>query len=277
MTPISRFPIAGLSQAQRPALWRGDFYQLRDGGLAHSAYDIFVVDAPQATSRRYKGLPIVATINGTVPLRVDRTGTPGSGTSDRGGNFVWIADPSDPTGRTYHYFAHLKDPPLVQPGDAVVAGQLIGYLGDSGNARGRPHLHFSVRRPSGAVDVFDQLKAVERSAWLPPVSTGLLGQPWQRWAKVGIGAGLAAGAALIAIYYLWPKTRAANPPRKVTYKVLVRQEDGNGQLCPGMRVALYDGRTGTLSRIQGHVAHVRWDDKPHKTRTAYVSELRKAS
>lgn len=209
---IRRFPIAGLARDKRPAYWRGDFYEQRDGGQ-HSSYDTFVVKAPQATSERFKGAAIVATVDGHVPLRVSRTNTMGSGTSDRGGNFVWIEEAASPG--TLHYFAHMRDTPLVQPGQQVRAGQLIGYLGDSGNARGRPHLHFSVRRPSGAVDVYDQLRAVEATAYEPPIVHGMLGIPWQRWAKVGIGASLAAGATLIAVYFLWPKPKA-NPRKKRT-------------------------------------------------------------
>ena len=199
---IQRFPIAGLA-GKRPAFWAGDFYEQRDGAR-HASYDIFVVSAPRATSERFKGATIVATVDGVVPLHVSRTGTAGSGTSERGGNFVWIDDGAG----NLHYFAHLRDAPLVSPGQTVKAGQLIGYLGDSGNARGRPHLHFSVRRPSGAVDVYDQLRAVEPTAYQPPIVIGAFGVPWQRIVKVGIGASFAAGAALILFHYLWPKTRA---------------------------------------------------------------------
>lgn len=202
---IQRFPIAGLPRDKRPAFWAGDFYEQRDGGR-HASYDTFVVSSPQATSERFKGAAIVATVDGHVPLRVSRTGTMGSGFSERGGNFVWLSEDADP--QTLHYFAHMASMPLVSPGQAVKAGQLIGYLGDSGNARGRPHLHFSVRRPSGAVDVYDQLRAVEPTAYQAPIVIGAFGVPWQRIVKVGIGASLAAGAALIAFHYLWrPKQK----------------------------------------------------------------------
>ena len=191
---ISRFPIAGLPLGQRPAYWRGDFSEIREGGLPHSAWDIFVVDKPRATSRRYVGAAIVATVSGVVPLRVARTGTAGAGFSERGGNFVWVDDGEG----TLHYFAHMRDLPKVRSGERVVAGQLIGYLGDSGNARGRPHLHYSVRRSSGAVDVYDQLQAVEASAWTSPIIVGGAGA-----LRLGLIAGLslAFGTGVGLIYW----------------------------------------------------------------------------
>jgi murein DD-endopeptidase MepM/ murein hydrolase activator NlpD len=57
----------------------------------------------------------------------------------------------------YHYYAHLrKDRPFavnLQKGDRVTAGQVIGYLGNTGYSRkenvnmkqGKPHLHFGIQ------------------------------------------------------------------------------------------------------------------------------------
>ncbi len=43
------------------------------------------------------------------------------------------------------YYAHLKDNPKLYPGQRIVAGQRIGSLGRTGNARDTvPHLHFEV-------------------------------------------------------------------------------------------------------------------------------------
>jgi murein DD-endopeptidase MepM/ murein hydrolase activator NlpD len=162
---LQRFPIAGLAQDRRPAFWEGDFHEVRDSGLRHAAYDIFVVGIP-ASGMRYKGAAIVAPLDGVVLQQHPRSSLPGAGVSDKGGNYVWIrgVDGYD------YYFAHMGSRVLVTPGQRVVAGQQLGILGDSGNAHGRPHLHFAVKTPSGSsIEAYAALRAVEPSCHEPPI------------------------------------------------------------------------------------------------------------
>ena len=44
-----------------------------------------------------------------------------------------------------YYYAHMRDTPLVRSGDYVAGGQLIGNVGNTGNAEGKPpHLHIGI-------------------------------------------------------------------------------------------------------------------------------------
>ena len=59
--------------------------------------------------------------------------------------------------------------PGLELGDAVTAGQVVGWVGDSGNAElSTPHLHFELRHPAGySVDPYTSLEAARDSADLP--------------------------------------------------------------------------------------------------------------
>jgi len=105
----------------------------RDGGARrHHGVDIF---AP-------KGTPVVAVTAGRV-----RTGT-----SNLGGKHVWLAGGWFSVASPRYYYAHL-DEFAVDSGVTLQAGDVLGYVGNTGNAINTPpHLHFGIYTTGGPVD-----------------------------------------------------------------------------------------------------------------------------
>lgn len=115
-------PVQGTS---REAL-SDTFDDARSAGRIHDAIDIM---APRNT-------PVVAVEDGRIAKLF---------TSDLGGLTVYQFDPTE----TYtYYYAHLDHyAPGLKEGDRVSRGQVIGYVGSSGNASPEgPHLHFAITR-----------------------------------------------------------------------------------------------------------------------------------
>ncbi|WP_082355713.1 M23 family metallopeptidase [Pseudoalteromonas porphyrae] len=78
-----------------------------------------------------KHTPVVAAVSGVVVY---------SGELKRGGKVVALLGPK----WRIHYFAHLEDH-SVSAGDYVSVNEVIGSLGDTGNAAGKqPHVHYSI-------------------------------------------------------------------------------------------------------------------------------------
>ena len=73
------------------------------------------------------------------------------------GNGLKIARPDG----TYFFYAHLSPlAPGIAVGTPVTAGQLVGYVGHTGNAGG-PHLHLEVHPGGGsAVNPYPIVKAI---------------------------------------------------------------------------------------------------------------------
>jgi murein DD-endopeptidase MepM/ murein hydrolase activator NlpD len=118
-------------------------YSFFDGNKhkGHPAHDIFILDKNQdcIDDKTGKNVAVVAVSNGIV-VGLDTTWETNS--LLRGGKYIWIYS------RAYHslfYYAHLSQA-MVGIGDAVQAGQPIGYVGRTGlNAykkRSPTHLHF---------------------------------------------------------------------------------------------------------------------------------------
>lgn len=111
------FPVAG------PCTFSNDWHAPRRGHL-HQGNDIF---APMGT-------PCVACVNGTV-------------TQLQGGNAGLYVRLAGDDGNVYYYM-HLQ---RFGASGRVTAGTVIGYVGDTGNAKGgSPHLHFEIRPGGGS-------------------------------------------------------------------------------------------------------------------------------
>ncbi len=95
------------------------------------------------------GTPLIAAENGVL-ARV--------GVGSLGGNKLWVVGDSG----IEYYYAHLSAfAPGVHDGQRVKAGELVGYVGDTGNARGTsPHLHFEIHPGGvGPVNPYPLLRA----------------------------------------------------------------------------------------------------------------------
>ena len=77
-----------------------------------------------------------------TPLRSPTAGTVRFGDGGLGGISVYVTQSDG----TYFYFAHLNGRPAgLRQGQTVNPGDIVGYLGSTGNASGgSPHLHFEV-------------------------------------------------------------------------------------------------------------------------------------
>lgn len=122
-----RMPVPGVSPRQVPNTWGAP----RSGRRTHQGQDIF--------ARR--GTPVISATEGVVIRKGD---------GGLGGISVSIFGPG---GRVY-YYAHLDrwaEPLAV--GDTVEPGAVLGFVGNTGNARTTPpHLHFGVYTRNGAVN-----------------------------------------------------------------------------------------------------------------------------
>lgn len=118
------------------------------GGTARSVRSVFG-DERDAGRRRHEGVDIFAA-RGTPVLAASSGVVTRVGENTLGGRVVWVLDVS--RGLT-QYYAHLQDQ-AVRPGQFVAAGDTLGTVGTTGNARTTPpHLHFGIYAPGhGALD-----------------------------------------------------------------------------------------------------------------------------
>jgi murein DD-endopeptidase MepM/ murein hydrolase activator NlpD len=129
-------PAAGVQLALTPGFicpvqgskwFRNDWGNPRSGGRTHKGNDMFAA----------RGTPLVAVGAGTIRLR----------SGGLGGIAIWLrADHG-----TSYYYAHLDSwAGGLSTGSRVSKGQVIAYVGNSGNARGGAHhLHFQLHPGHG--------------------------------------------------------------------------------------------------------------------------------
>jgi murein DD-endopeptidase MepM/ murein hydrolase activator NlpD len=135
LTTVSRslaFPVAGTKSRIRD-LWGAS----RAGGIRrHKGIDIHA----------RKGTPVVAVCDGVI---VERANTL------VGGKTLWLKS-ADYGWKAY--YAHL-DKQLVKEGQHVRKGQVIGTIGNTGNARTTPaHLHYGISGNKGWVNPLPYVK-----------------------------------------------------------------------------------------------------------------------
>jgi peptidoglycan LD-endopeptidase LytH len=115
MVPVDGVQPSGVSDS---------FNDRRDNGRTHRASDILVP----------KGTPVVAAESGTI-MRLSKNAL--------GGITIYMMDE---TGRFIFYYAHLEGyADGLVPKEHVLQGDLLGYVGMTGNAP-VPHLHFQAMR-----------------------------------------------------------------------------------------------------------------------------------
>ena len=122
--PVSA-PVGGMiCPVQGPVAFTDTWGAPRSGGRVHLGVDML---SP-------RGTPTVAPVSGRLEHRGNSTG-----------GLSWHLYGDD---GTYYYGTHLSAYASEGAGH-VAAGTVIGYVGDTGNARGTPHLHFEIHPGNG--------------------------------------------------------------------------------------------------------------------------------
>src|SRR5262249_38313102 len=117
-------PVAGVAANQL----RDSFYDGRSEGRMHQALDIMAAG----------GTPVMAAADGTI-VRLFQ--------SEKGG--ITLSQLAT-SGMHLYYYAHLQRyADDISQGKAIQRGEVIAYVGDTGNAgTGNYHLHFAISKPA---------------------------------------------------------------------------------------------------------------------------------
>lgn len=198
------FPIRAPGKNHIRSFWGA----ARDAGARkHEGIDIFAS----------RGTPVVAAADGRV-TRVNE--------NNLGGKVVWMR----PERKSYTlYYAHL-DSQLVTDGQQVQAGDTLGLMGNTGNARTTPpHLHFGIYAYGGAIDP------------LPFVNPDYPDAPAIRSDTNAIGEYLRITTKTSPLYFT-PSSKSTSVPLKRNTLFAVEAATGNWY-----RVRLPDGTSGYVA------------------------------
>lgn len=135
--PMQVFPVLG------PCFFADTWGAPRSGGRRHEGVDIIAKT----------GTPVYAVVAGTITRQfLDQVGS-------LGGNALRLTAPDG----TYFHYAHFSTfAEGIKVGSVVRAGQVIGYVGSTGNSS-TPHLHFEYHPGGGAaVNPYPITKALDR-------------------------------------------------------------------------------------------------------------------
>jgi murein DD-endopeptidase MepM/ murein hydrolase activator NlpD len=101
--------------------------------------------APRSDTGFHQGIDLMAPL-GTPVVAVSDGTLVAVGWNRLGGHRLWLRD----TDGNYFYYAHLSAyAPLARPGAKVHAGDVLGFVGNTGDAAGGPfHMHFEIH-PAG--------------------------------------------------------------------------------------------------------------------------------
>ena len=129
-------PVQNIKAKQLRDTWAAS----RSNGRTHEGIDIM---APRGTKVYSTTEGIIASLK----------------SNNLGGKVIWILGPSG----SWHYYAHLSDQRRgLNEGDYIQKGTLIGYVGNTGNARHTaPHLHYGLYlsgKGRGAVNPYPYLR-----------------------------------------------------------------------------------------------------------------------
>ena len=110
--------------------------------------------APRSGGRKHEGVDIFAPRNTPVIAAFDAL-VYDIGDNALGGRSVWLMGP----GGAFHYYTHLEAYGSIHTRQFIPKGTVIGYVGNSGNAKTTPtHLHYGIYINGKAVNPYPLLQ-----------------------------------------------------------------------------------------------------------------------